>query len=559
MEISGQAARMGELADSLGFKILQSLGRSRPIGSVRQVSMGSRSLPALKAFLQGEQFYRRGSWDSALAYYDRAIAADSNFALANYRMTLVLGWNPPSAGAYKPGDVYARRAVLLNQGLPPRESLLVAGSLGFADTTQEGSSVGSSFRSMAALEEAVRRYPTDPEAWYALGEARVHYPLPGTPPARVLEAFDHAIALDSGFAPAYEHMMGLNIQVGRPDRAAWYADRYVKLYPTGQNAASIRLAAMLLDPLQARGSEAARMIDSASVHAIFSAAQEHLGYWPDSGETAIRLLRALGKKGRQAGGDAPWVIDTLMWPQYLARGLAFRGHLHDAYEADRRLLLQPGATPFSWFSDPFLDLSLLGAVPDSIATATFARALEAGAPWGNDFGLTPRYLKGLPWWLARGDTVSLSRFVERADEAAHRPQSAVIALRIRQLGSTASSYLALARGDSAESLRRLEAMPDTLCLAASCFHAKLTLARLLAARGDVQRAAELVDTWRWEGDRSSFVLATLELGRLHEQLGERASAIECYRFVTAVWRHADESLQPYVREAREALASLEGD
>jgi eukaryotic-like serine/threonine-protein kinase len=567
VEISGQATRMAELADSLGFKILQALGRSRPIGSVRQVSMGSKSLPALKAFLQGEQFYRRGVWDSALASYDRAIAADSNFGLAHYRMTLVLGWNPPSAGAYKPGEVYARRAMLLNQGLSPRESLLIAaGSLAFPvyDTTQSGGYVGFSFRSMAALEEAVRRYPMDPEAWYALGEARYHMPFPlGTPPARVLEAFNHTIALDSGFAPAYEHMMRLNIQVGRPDLAAWYAARYVRLDPTAQGAASIRLAAMMLDPVQARGSEAVRMIDSASVHTIFSAAVEHLGRWPDSGEAAIRLLRVLGKKGRSAGGDAPWVLDTLMWRQYLAQGLAFRGHLHDAYETDRRLLLQPEASPFSAFLDPFLDLSLLGIMPDSIATATFGHALEAGAPWSNSFGFTPRYLRGLPWWLARGDTVSLTRFAERTDEAARRPHSSVIALRIRLLGSMAAAYLALARGDSAKALQRLEAMPDTLCLASdfdsNCFHAKLTLARLFAARGEDRRAAELLDTWRWAGGGPSFVLATLELGRLHERLGERSQAIECYRFVTAVWRRSDETLQPYVREGREALASLGGE
>ena len=90
VEVSGESARIGELADSLGIRILQALGRSRAIGSVRQVSMGSRSLPALKAFLQGEQFYRRGLWDSALARYDQAIAADSTFALALGRMNRVL-------------------------------------------------------------------------------------------------------------------------------------------------------------------------------------------------------------------------------------------------------------------------------------------------------------------------------------------------------------------------------------------------------------------------------------------------------------------------------------
>jgi hypothetical protein len=94
IEVSGESGRMGELADSLGIRILQ----------------------ALKAFLQGEQFYRRGLWDSALARYDEAVVADSTFALALNRMNWVLYWHPPTAGAYLPGEDYARRSTLHNHG-----------------------------------------------------------------------------------------------------------------------------------------------------------------------------------------------------------------------------------------------------------------------------------------------------------------------------------------------------------------------------------------------------------------------------------------------------------
>jgi hypothetical protein len=121
---------------------------------------------------------------------------------------------------------------------------------------------------------------------------------------------------------------------------------------------------------------------------------------------------------------------------------------------------------------------------------------------------------------------------------------------------TATGYLALARGDSTEALRLLESIPDTLCMAASCFHARLTLARLLAARGEDRRAHDLLDRWRWSTDGPLFTIATLELGRVAERLGQREQAIESYRFVTHVWQRADPELQPYVTEAREALARL---
>jgi lipopolysaccharide biosynthesis regulator YciM len=123
------------------------------------------------------------------------------------------------------------------------------------------------------------------------------------------------------------------------------------------------------------------------------------------------------------------------------------------------------------------------------------------------------------------------------------------------------AFLDLARGDSVGAIRKLSAIPDTLCLAdnyaANCFHLNLTLARLLATRGEDRRAGELLERWRWSGNGApTFVLATLELGRIAERLGDTAKAVQCYGFVTAAWRRADPELLPYVAEAREGLARL---
>ena len=132
---------------------------------------------------------------------------------------------------------------------------------------------------------------------------------------------------------------------------------------------------------------------------------------------------------------------------------------------------------------------------------------------------------------------------------------------MRLLGETSAGYLALARGDTAEAIRKLSAIPDTLCLAdnfaANCFHLNLTLARLLAARSDDRRAGELLEHWRWSGGATpAFVLATLDLGRIAERLGDTRKAAECYGLVVAAWRKPDRELLPYVAEAREGLARL---
>ena len=48
----------------------------------------------------------------------------------------------------------------------------------------------------------------------------------------------------------------------------------------------------------------------------------------------------------------------------------------------------------------------------------------------------------------------------------------------------------------------------------------------------------------------------LDRARIAESLGEREKAIDSYRFVVDVWRHADPELEPYVREARAGLGRL---
>jgi hypothetical protein len=48
----------------------------------------------------------------------------------------------------------------------------------------------------------------------------------------------------------------------------------------------------------------------------------------------------------------------------------------------------------------------------------------------------------------------------------------------------------------------------------------------------------------------------MERGRVFDRLGRKSDAVENYAFVVDAWRTADPELQPYVREAREAIARL---
>ena len=105
-----QIDRIDRLADSLSIDVIRGLMSSAPGVHIRLFSVGTKSLPALKAFLQGERFFRNFALDSAIARYDRAIALDTTFALAWRRAGLARGWN------LQPHELYFVRAAAFNHG-----------------------------------------------------------------------------------------------------------------------------------------------------------------------------------------------------------------------------------------------------------------------------------------------------------------------------------------------------------------------------------------------------------------------------------------------------------
>jgi len=187
------------------------------------------------------------------------------------------------------------RAGALNRGLAPRDSLLIAAdSLSEALFDQLGDSVWreQQGRLFATLDATVQRYPGDPEAWYELGDALYHWPIPSrTTVDGMLNAFDRAIALDSTFGPPYVHAIELAFQVGRIDAARRYLDAYLALNQTDPNSEGMGLVAKLLATSQP-SPEATRQLQAASSY-VLNAAGWVLRGIPDSAESAVQVARAL--------------------------------------------------------------------------------------------------------------------------------------------------------------------------------------------------------------------------------------------------------------------------
>jgi DNA-binding SARP family transcriptional activator/tetratricopeptide (TPR) repeat protein len=528
----GALADMGRLTDSLTLAILRELEPHRLLSAAQPAAMGvTHSLEALKAFLQGEQFYRRAQWDSARAHYQHAIERDSTFALALQRVGNVLSWQRLTVDSLALS--YLLRAGALNHGLSPRESLLVAPDSLLAAANLAPSSMEQwrhTRRLFATLEEAARRYPESPAVWLALGEARYHFgrgPGVGVSDREVLAAFGRAITLDPGFAPAYIHSVELGFNLGGRNLGLRYARTYLSLDPQEPAHHGVRLAVALTDPGERGTADISRLLDTAATEALVSA-RTILRRWPDSAETAVLLGRLLAQ-GRPS--RYPLFSDTSFMRKRLAQQLAFRGHVHEAYTVlgNRELPI-------------FAELAYLGAVPSENAAGVFRR-------WGKVGSEHARL--ALPWWSARRDTAAIKAFHQQASRRANAGLDTDTSARAEYDTAAARAHLLLARGDTAAALGRFRSLPDTLCSA--CYIDRLIRAQLMAARGRDREAlvdlAEPLDAFLTPLE----VVFALERGRVAERLGEREEAEHSYGFVADAWARADSELRAYVAAARAGL------
>ena len=545
------ADRIDRLADSLTRDLLRDLGRIGSEGHIRLASTATKSLPALKAFLRGEQFLRRFSLDSAIQAYEEAVKEDSSFALALRRSGLARGWRGQSGGPL------GLKAGSFNHGLAPRDSLLiVADSLEAASDDMLDSTYWSRrVRKFSVLEEASRRYPDDPEVWYAVGEARFHlgYAV-GSTAEQTIDAFDKAIALDSAFAPAYFHPVQLALDRNDTAAARRYINGYLGLTSGVPEGSGLRVVDRLLHPIRAKAPELQSVLNGASANVLFDAWRS-VQRWPDSSEAGVLLLRLLAT-GRQGIGIS---ADTV-WARYLlATELLYRGHLREASDIVG-----------SRFSQPFAELAAMGFLSADSASTAFDRWLRspnervvvADPPW---VGRCYRSFLAAEWWARRQDTVALFTLIRHGDSVVRSARSIAERIDARADASLGRAALALARRDTGEALRRFLAFPDSLCahlygsLSPSLAPLHMVRFQLLAATGRDREAALVFDQQVTVPLTASSVMATLQRGSIAERLGDRPTALRHYQFVLAVWRNADPELQPYVAKAHAALKRLGGE
>lgn len=202
-EVEGPADQVLALVDSLSLAVVRSIWRARrPIPSIDLSAITTGDLASIRQFLAGERFYRASQWDSAVAAFQRAIEADSTFALAHFRLANTLGWASSTPEREELERRAAAKALELADRLPSRARTLVIASDLWVNGDRE-----EAVDTLAAL---VGRYPDDFEGVYFHTDASYHLKYERLGPRRpaaqaALRSFERTLELDPSFAPALIH------------------------------------------------------------------------------------------------------------------------------------------------------------------------------------------------------------------------------------------------------------------------------------------------------------------------------------------------------------------
>jgi tetratricopeptide (TPR) repeat protein len=549
--VDGQPDSLFTLLDRVAARLVVAMPGRDDAPLSRSAALSTRSLPALRAYLAGEEALRAGRYASAVDAFQRAVAQDSGFALAYYRLSSAATWTGP----YAVTAAAAAGAVRLAGRLDRLDSLRVVSWSRYLHGDPE--------RALSGFRAIVRDRPDDFDAWFQLGETEYHWmPSLGYSANASREAFEHVLALEPENTGALLHLVRIAAREGNRSELDSLTTRLLLLEPDGPRAFEVRVLRVFAGSDAAEQSAMIASVDHAAAGQLQTAAASLVASGLDP-EGAAGVARVLAEVGRRP-------VQRQFGELLMAQSLTVAGRLDAAAAALARLRrLSPqlaaevrAALALAPLADP---------QPAELAEARTERAqvpeVESGAIL--PISIFPRqpappvrlYLLAM---LSQriGDETGARAYAGRLEQWRGGPTEAAFA----------REYLALIRasvlrseGRPADALRALGAAgigPDSILperMRHPSAHQHWLRAELNRELGN---DAEALRWYAAVPDPTGYDIPYLpgsELRRaeIHDRRGERAEAIRHYQRFIDLWRHADARLQPEVERARARLAKLD--
>ena len=549
--VSGEAASLFELVDDLTGRILAGMIGGRDTALTRLAALTTRSLPALKAFLQGEQALRAGQDAQAAAAFREAATLDTTFALAEYRLAVVATWvNVPEVGN---PTTWAEAAERHGRRLAPLARDLLSAYRAYRET--RGDDAEQQYRTVTS------GHPDNVEAWLMLGEVYFHYnPARGRPPMEAWAPFQRALALDSTSSHAMIHLARLAASEGRLPELDSLARRYLARYGDAERAIELReLEATAHQDVSAMASvaTAVRRSDDYVALSVADAALMFAQNLDAGAGLAPRFLSTDDTTPTSLRHGWRLVSEVALAAGQLARG-ATAQPLGAA--ADHAWLLEVQAL---LASDPFFAVprDQVAALRDSVTAhrAWPSLATLSLHPVPDLGGEMRTYLLGL-LSVRLGDVAEADRSLAELDavrEPSHKASARNLALALR-------AEMARTRGDLSDALADLERFPFTLwppggpSLAHWGVRERFLRAELLHALGRDDEALRWYDSFLFYYDLPWMAAAHYRRGEIQDRMGRRDDARFHYGRFLQLWKDCDPELRPMTERARQALARLGG-
>jgi eukaryotic-like serine/threonine-protein kinase len=556
LEVPGGGARaeanVAGSPDSLGVMIDRLTGEllAREAGEATQrvAELTTTSLPALRAYLQGQAAYRRGRYEEAVGWFERALNQDSTFALGALGLVYAGIWEAP-ATSLRAISIASR----LRERLSARDRVILAAIAGSRYPAPY-----PFVQHIAGWERATEVLWDSPEAWYQLGDVLFHRaPVTdiGWRLQRAAAAFRRALELDSTFSAPLDHLVEIAVLTGDTAAVRHLGKLYVERFPESELADFVRwrmTVVLGIDSVRAGLRSEFDRMNIRSLTRIVALAQLS-GIGLEDVEPAATALRREARLRTDDPEGAHWTLAGLALNQ---------GRPSEAREAVEATGEFGTARQVLW--NHVLN-ALLGE-GDSAAAANAVRDLLRGIratpakPTDRAELNVDLCMLGL-WQVHRTEWESARRMMARMLEpgvvaevvpawAPSQVCAAVIDASIAVGRKRTNARPALARADSLVSVGWFTSAP-----------LNLILARLWEAEGDLPRALRAVRRSEYDDPTGPAYLGTRlrTEGRIAALAGDRGAAVRAYTHYLKLVNRPEPRVQPLVADVRKELARLVGE
>ena len=436
------------------------------------LASATRSPVALAHLVKAQERFWVSDLDAAAAEIRSAIAADSDFAPAYHRLSVVETWRWDYPAALKVVQLGLARS----QRFPPRWRQMLQAERHYI--LRSADSAISDYQILAT------DYPNLVDAQLGLAEALYHYGgLVGAKPTDAQWPFEQVERLDGAFAPIYHHLLALALYQRDESRARTFA---AQVLPTDREHAWTELIVPLtFGNRRARARVLAQL--RTAERRVISLLVAHLGHagtdLPTVDTLGIILLAP----------DRP-PADRERGAQYRLVALAGQGRWTDAVSAWEPAA---GRAPFDrWIIQAYFAGYPAQALAEPMFRWAELQVTEGRAP---DFTQSPSddaqqaFQALVHRTTLEGDSSAVRRLLRLLDRAAPRADASdplPVVLRAALL-----SRLAWLRGDTAETIRLLQRSVSRAAEPLGTFYPLLTmapermrLAELLLGAGDRKQA-----------------------------------------------------------------------